>query len=146
MKLRDGSIFGAEKCLKEFRTTCLIWFANTLLVQRNTSNMHQKCAFEQFKMHQKCNLTRDSSFFLRNLIFGAFFSPKLMITCQITLLVHFKLFECTLLVHIRSISLHQKCVCEPNYTRGSELLQTLFCTKNCTASYLRLDFLHSMIF
>ena len=56
-------IFGAEKCLKEFRTTCWIWFANTLLVQSITSNMHQKCAFEQFKMHQKCNLTRDSSFF-----------------------------------------------------------------------------------
>ena len=33
------------------------------LVQRNTSNMHQKCAFEQFKMNQKCNLTRDSPSF-----------------------------------------------------------------------------------
>ena len=61
--IRGGSIFGAEKCLKEFRTTCWICFASALLVQRNTSNMHQKCAFEQFKMHQKCDLTRDFSFF-----------------------------------------------------------------------------------
>ena len=53
-------------------------------MQRNTSNMHQKCAFEQFKMHRKCNSTRDSSFSLRNLNFGAFFSLKLIITCQIT--------------------------------------------------------------
>ena len=58
-----GSIFGAEKCLKKFRTTCWICFLSALLVQRNTSKMHQKCAFEQFKMHQKWNLTRDSSFF-----------------------------------------------------------------------------------
>ena len=84
-------------------------------------------------------------FSLRNLSFGAFFS-KLIITCQITLLVHLKLFECALLVHIRSNALHQKCVCESNSTRGSELLQTLFCTKNHTPSYyvLKLFFIKNL--
>ena len=51
-ELRDGSIFGAEKCLKEFRSTCLISFANTVLVQSIGSNLHQKWSFEQFNMHQ----------------------------------------------------------------------------------------------
>ena len=102
MIIRDGSIFGAEKCLKEFKSTCLICFADAVLVQRKTSNMHQKCAFEQFKMHQRWYLTRDSSFF----------SPKLMITCQIAILVHYKLFKWALLVYIRSNTLHQNWICE----------------------------------
>ena len=128
--VRGGSIFGAEKCLKEFRFTCSIWFANTVLVQSFSSNQHQKCSYEQFKMHQNCELTRDYSFSLRSFSFGAFFSPKWMITCQNAILVHSKWFEWLLLVQIRTKTLHQNCVCESNWTRGSELLQTLFCTKN----------------
>ena len=70
--VRGGSIFGAEKRLKEFRSTCLICFANTALVQSICSNLHQKWSFEQFTMHQNCELTRDFSFSLRYCSFGAF--------------------------------------------------------------------------
>jgi len=59
-------------------------------------------------------LTRDYLIFSSS--FGAFFSPKLMITCRIAILVRFKWFEA-------------------NQTRASELLQTLFCTKNGTPTY-----------
>jgi len=130
MGLRGGSIFGAEKCLKEFRRTCLICFADAVLVQSNTSIMFQKCSFEPFKTHQNCEFTRDYSFSLRHCSFGAFFAPKLRITCQIAILMRFKWFEWALLVHYRSIALHQNCICEANSTRVSELLQTLFCIKN----------------
>ena len=58
-----------------------------------------------------------------------------MITCQIAILVHFKLFELALLVQIRTNTLHQNCVCEENQSRASELLQTLFCTKNGPNAY-----------
>ena len=42
--------FFAITCLKEFRSTRLICFAKAVLVQSITSNIHQKCSFEQFQM------------------------------------------------------------------------------------------------
>ena len=133
-------------CLKEFRSTCSIWFANTVLVQSFSSNQHQTCSYEQLKMHQNCELTRDYSFSLRSFSFGAFFSPKWMITCENAILVHSKWFEWVLLVQIRTNTLHQNCVCESNWTRGSELLQTLFCTKNGPPSYINSPVITILIF
>ena len=45
-----GTHFWCRKVLKEFIIKCWICFENTLLVQNITSNLHQKCSFEQFKM------------------------------------------------------------------------------------------------
>ena len=44
--------------------------------------MHQKCAFEQFKMHQKCNLTGDSSFFSPKSQFWCIFFSTINIPVQ----------------------------------------------------------------
>ena len=62
-------------------------------------------------MHQNCNIEEKRTNHVSNRNFGA-------------------LFELALLVQIRTNTLHQDCVCEENQSRASELLQTLFCTKN----------------
>ena len=123
--VRDESIFGSEKCLKEFRTTCLIWFANALLVQRNTSNMHQKCAFEQFKMHQKCNLTRDSSLF----------SPESQFWCiflsEINNHVSNYTFDAFLIVRMRTFGAYSKYFSAPK-VRFRSKFNTWFWTPSNT--------------
>ena len=55
--LRGVFIFHAEKCLKQFRSTCLIFFANVVYLRICTKSAHSK--FEPFKTCQNCNLTRD---------------------------------------------------------------------------------------
>ena len=113
--------------MKKFKSTCLISFANTVLVQCISSNLHQKCSFEQFKMHQNC----DWSLILeKKCTKTAISKRKGIIKCQCPILVRLKWFEWALLVQIRTNTLYQNCVCEGNQTRASELLQTLFCTKN----------------
>jgi len=44
--------FLVQKFSKELGITCLICFANALLVQSITSNLHQKNAYELFEMFQ----------------------------------------------------------------------------------------------
>ena len=86
-------------------------FANAILVQSITSNLHQKCSFKHFKIHQNREFRR-------------------VITCQIVVLVPFEMFKWALLVQIRSNTLHQYCIDEANPSRGSDLFQTLFGTRN----------------
>ena len=79
-------------------------------------------------MHQNCHLTRDFAFSLRNCTFGAFLTSELMITCQIAILTRFKWFE----LRMSTFGTDSKIdyICEANQASASELLQTLFCTKN----------------
>ena len=88
--IRKGIIFGAETCLKEFRSTRLICFAKAVLVQSITSNMH---SFEQFKVHQNCNLTYDHKFRREICTKTAISERKGVIRRQVAVLVHLKLFE-----------------------------------------------------
>ena len=90
--LPEVVIPGAEKCLKEIRTTWWICFVNAILMQSITSNLHQKCSFEHFKRHQNYNLTSDYS-------------------SKFSVLVYFEMFEWALLVQIQSNTLHQNCIC-----------------------------------
>ena len=68
--------FGAEKCLKEFRNTCLICFADTIL-QSITSIMHRKCIIGTFKTHQNWKLTRDYLIFSSTLQFWCIFLSEI---------------------------------------------------------------------
>ena len=51
--------FWCGKVFEGGQVTFLIHFENVILVRLNTSHPHQKCRFEQFQTHQKCNSTRD---------------------------------------------------------------------------------------
>ena len=104
-------IFVAEKCLKEFRDTCWIWFANALLVKSKTSNMYRTCSFDQLKWRQNYNLTHEywllfeiaflfaeTNSYVSNCIFDAFYLVR------VTTFGEYSKYYSALKVHLRSKS------------------------------------------
>ena len=75
------------------KITWWICSADAVLVQNIFSEYAPKVWIRTIEMHQNCKWARDFSPHFQNFSFGAIFSPKWMIKCQIAVLVHFKLFE-----------------------------------------------------
>ena len=116
-------IFSPEKWLKDFSITCCICFADTISVNSLTSNLDQKCAFEQFESGPKLHFETWSCKYNFKVFLRSRSSVKLQFCST------FKLYECAILLQFRRWTLDQNCICKANPKRDTELVQKLFWTE-----------------